>query len=250
LRFAQTLIHLIQNHGFLGLVAFVKIKTGFTENVQLKSLKHNIVLRPNSSDVTTFKNIFAHGDYNFDLESEPKIIIDAGANIGLSAIYFTNKYATAKIIAVELSATNFQLLIKNTNRYKNIVAINAGLWHKHQVLKFKEEGFSPWGYKINNELEGEGESISVDSITVNEIIEKYHINTIDLLKVDIEGAEADLFSGNYESWLPKVKCLVIEFHDRSRPKSSQTVRTALNKFDFTELEGVGENAVFVNNKLK
>ena len=245
--FAQTLTRLIQNFGFSGLIAFAKIKTGKTNSIHLNGITNKITLRPNSSDVTTFKHIFAHGDYEFDIEPKPKVIIDAGANVGLASIYFANKYTTAKIIAVELSPSNFQVLFNNTTLYKNIEVINAGLWPKNQILKFKEEGFSPWGYKVNNKLDGN--SISIDSITILDIIEKYSIKKIDLLKIDIEGAEVELFSENYDSWLPKVKFIMIEFHDRSRPESSKTVREALSRFNFRDLGMVGENVVFVNDIL-
>ena len=242
-----TFNRLVYNHGFSGLIAFIKIKVGRTKNIQLAGIENKITLRPNSSDVTTFKHIFAHDDYNYDLEQAPKIIIDAGANIGLASIYFTNKYSSAKIIAIELSPTNFQVLAKNTDLYKNIEAINAGLWPVNQALKFKEEGFSPWGYKVNNKLEGN--SISIDSITIPDIIEKYNISRIDLLKIDIEGAEVELFSENYESWLPKVKYIIVEFHDRWKSESSSTVRHTLDKFNFKDLGMVGENVVFINDSL-
>ena len=245
--FAQTLTRLIQKFGFSGLIAFTKIKTGLTKSIQLKGITNKITLRPNSSDITTFKYIFAHGDYEFDFEPKPNVIIDAGANVGLASIYFANKYPTAKIIAVELSPSNFQVLVNNTTHYKNIEEINAGLWPKNETLKFKEEGFSPWGYKVNNKLDGD--SISIDSITIPDIIERYSIKKVDLLKIDIEGAEVELFSENYDSWLPRVKYIMIEFHDRSRPESSKTVREALSRFNFRDLGMVGENAVFVNDIL-
>ena len=245
--FAQTLTRLIQNFGFSGLIAFAKIKTGLTKSIQLKGITNKITLRPNSSDITAFKYIFAHGDYEFDIEPKPNVIIDAGANVGLASIYFANKYPTAKIIAVELSPSNFQVLVNNTTLYKNIEAINAGLWPKNQILKFNEEGISPWGYKVNNKLDGN--SNSIDSITIPDIIERYSIKKIDLLKVDIEGAEVELFSENYDSWLPITNYIMIEFHDRSRLESSKTVREALSRFNFRDLGMVGENAVFVNDIL-
>lgn len=245
--YLKTFTQLSGNYGLSGLITFVKLKIGFTRNIRLNKIQHKIRLRPNSSDVTTFKHIFAHGDYELSLDYQPKVIIDAGANVGLAAVFFANKFPDAKIIAIELSPANFQLLVENTNHYHNIKTINAGLWHRHQVLKFKEEGFSAWGYKVNNALEGSG--ISVNSITISDIIKQYDIKIIDLLKVDIEGAEVEVFSENFKEWLPLVRYLVIEFHDRSRPGSSATVKAALAKFNFNELEMVGENAVYLNNDL-
>ena len=118
--YPHTFNNLIKNHGFSGLVAFVKIKIGLTNNIKLKNIEHKIALRPNTSDVTTFKHIFAHGDYDISIKPEPKLIIDAGANIGLASIYFANRYPSAKIIAVELAPSNFQVLLKNTSHYNQI----------------------------------------------------------------------------------------------------------------------------------
>ena len=239
---------LIKEHKWSGLIVFLRIKHGLTKGIRIDSLRYPVWLRPNTSDVTTFKHIFVHGDYKFDINPEPQTIIDAGANIGLASVYFTNKYPQARIIAIELAPSNFEQLLKNTGNYANIKAVNAGLWHRNETLKFKEEGVSPWGYKVENEIEEE--CISVPGITMDEIIEKHNINLIDILKVDIEGAEVELFSQNFENWLPNVRCLVIETHDRSREESTKTVVNALSRYNFSSRGQVGENLVFINDDLQ
>lgn len=244
----RTIINLLKKHKISGLIAFIKIKIGRTKSIKLSTIKHRIELRPFTSDVTTFKHIFVYGDYDFNAVPEPKVIIDAGANVGLASVYFANKYPMAKIIAIELAPSNYQLLTKNVCRYPQIKTHNAGIWHKKEILKFKEEGISPWGYKVENQIQRDG--ISVLSITLNEIIDTYEIQIIDILKIDIEGAEVELFSENYEHWLPKVRYLVIETHDRWRAGSTDVVRAALSKFDFTDLGRVGENLIFKNNNYR
>jgi len=243
-----TFTNLIKNHGFSGFVSFIKVKTGFTKRIKLKNIKHDISLRPNSSDVTTFKHIFAHNDYDYDVKPSPNVIIDAGANVGLASIYFANRYPSAKIIAIELAPSNFQYLLRNTRNYKQIETVNAGIWNKKEKLKFEDKGVSHWGYKINNKLEGD--VVSVESVTMQEILQKFSIKAIDLFKIDIEGAEVELFSQNYENWLPLIKHIMIEFHDRWRPDSSKVVRSILQQYNFKEIGMVGENVVFVNSSIK
>lgn len=237
---------IVKNYGVSGLLAFIKIKTGTTNSITLRGVLHPIRLRSNTSDITTFKHIFAHDDYEFEVEVEPQIIIDAGANVGLASIFFANKYPKAKIYSIELAPSNYKILVENTCNYKSVKVFNAGLWHKKEILRFQEKGISPWGFKVENDLDNY--SISVPSITLNELIIKYDIKFIDILKVDIEGAEVEVFSENYESWLPKVKYLVIETHDRWRENSTNVVKEALSKFDFLELGKVGENLLFKNNR--
>lgn len=56
--------------------------------------------------------------------------------------------------------------------------------------------------------------------------------TIDILKIDIEGAEKQLFESNYENWLPKTKIIMVETHDRMIPKCSYTVMKTINDYNF------------------
>ena len=150
--YPRTFVHLIKNHGSSGLLAFFKIKLGITNGIKLSNIRHKICLRPNSSDITTFKYIFAHDDYDFSIIPEPKVIIGAGANIGLASIYFANRYPEARIIAIELAPSNFEVLLKNTRPYNQIQEVNAGLWHKNEVLKFDDAGSNHWGYQVNNSI--------------------------------------------------------------------------------------------------
>jgi hypothetical protein len=69
---------------------------------------------------------------------------------------------------------------------------------------------------------------------------------IDLLKIDIEGAEAELFSTNYESWLPKTRVIVIELHDANCTK---IVKTVLSQYNFREINFSESVGVYFNEKL-
>ncbi len=242
-----TLKKLTGQYGLSGLLAFIKIKAGATNRIRLRGLPHGIKLRPGTSDVTTFKHIFAHGDYDIRITPPPRVIVDAGANVGLAAVYFANRYPKAQIIAIELSPDNFQLLRENTRHYPRISTIHAGLWPRHETLRFQQKGVSPWGYKVNNSLDDN--SISVESVTIPDIMARHQLDSIDLLKIDIEGAEVELFSSSCEAWLPQVRHIIIEFHDRWRPDSSRVVRDQLAHFHFKETGTVGENVVFVNTRF-
>jgi hypothetical protein len=91
-------------------------------------------------------------------------------------------------------------------------------------------------YKASNSFVikevAENENYDVSSVAISDLQEKFHFSEIDILKIDIEGAEKEVFEKNYESWLPKVKILFIETHDRMKPNCSYTVMNTLNKFNF------------------
>lgn len=75
------------------------------------------------------------------------------------------------------------------------------------------------------------EAYDIESITIDQILELKKWDTIDILKIDIEVAEKELFEDNYKSWLPKVKVIYPETHDRMITKCSFTVINAINQFD-------------------
>src|SRR5712675_1402142 len=72
-----------------------------TFTVQLRELADPIELRGRTSDINCFQKIFMHREYQSPFDISPKLIIDAGANIGLSALYFAVTYPDAIIIAIE-----------------------------------------------------------------------------------------------------------------------------------------------------
>ena len=67
---------------------------------------------------------------------------------------------------------------------------------------------------------------------------------IDLLKIDIEGAELEVFSNNYESWLPKTKALIIETHDQDRKGTTRPFFSTIAKYNFSTTIS-GENFVCI-----
>ena len=87
-------------------------------------------LRIPSFDVVTFEHVFLRQEYRFDAKTSPRTIVDAGANIGLSSIYFSNRFPGAKIIAIEPEDGNFEMLKRNTMPYDNIIAVQSpeGCW--------------------------------------------------------------------------------------------------------------------------
>ena len=72
---------------------------------------------------------------------------------------------------------------------------------------------------------------------------------IDILKVDIEGVEKEVFEGNYQYWLPKTRCLMVELHDRLTCGSSKMVFKAISEYEFAYAQS-GENLVFINMDKK
>jgi FkbM family methyltransferase len=200
--------------------------------------KTKVSLRLGSSDISVFNGIFRWLEYGWDLERQPDTIVDGGAYIGLSAIYFTLRYPGVRVIAVEASESNYNLLVRNTAAFPNIEPVHAALWPQPGSLVLTDPGTGLWGLQVRD-ASGTPESAppdkagqaldSVRAITIPDIIRDYHLDNIDLLKVDIEGAEKELF-GAPSPWLGQVDAICIELHDWFKAGCSRTFFAAVADF--------------------
>jgi len=121
--------------GTFGLIkgADIVLKLFLNKNlitIAIPELKYPIKLRVQTTDTYIFEQIFINQEYNFPISIEPKIIIDGGAYVGYSTVFFANKFPNATKIAVEPESSNFALLIENTKNYSNIILINSAIWGK------------------------------------------------------------------------------------------------------------------------
>lgn len=223
-----------------GLILWVKVRLGVLGNIRIPELAHPFRIRKGTTDLPIFQQIFLSRSYDIVINYPPQLIIDGGANIGLSAIFFGSRYPDAKVIAIEPEASNFQLLVENTSRYKNVECKLGAIWSTKTNLTVIDSNQGHSGF-ITAKRENSGSTVT--TFTIDEIANG---RSIDILKIDIEGSEKELFSENYQSWLPMVKCLIIEIHDTTNPGASKSVLTAVSQYDFNLLVG-GENLIFINN---
>jgi FkbM family methyltransferase len=172
---------------------------------------YGVTIRPHTTDLWTVMETFERQVY-LPLCSMPdaKVIVDLGANIGDSAVYFAQKYPQAKIIAVECDESNYQLLLTNVKPYTNVIPVKAAIWGEKKKLSLAC-GQGKNEPHVSDTATG-GPLDFVDGITMDEVISEYQLDRIDILKIDIEGAEKSLFEQDC-SWLAKVHTMGIEFHD-------------------------------------
>lgn len=205
-----------------------------------------VFLRLGSSDISVFNGIFRWLEYGWDLERQPRTIIDGGAYTGLSAIYFTMRYPGVRVIAVEASERNFELLVRNTSAFPNIEPVHAALWPKPGSLLLTDPGTGLWGLQVRASGEpgsaatGGQPAGSVRAVTIDDIIRDHELDKVDLLKVDIEGAEKELFSAP-DTWLAHVDAICIELHDWFKPGCARTFFAAVP--DFSVEAWRGENVL-------
>lgn len=199
--------------------------------VDAPGMSHPVHLRLRTTDVSLFSEIVLHSEYAWQFSKTPRTIVDVGANIGLSPAYFANRFPQATVLAVEPVASNFEMLLKNTAAYSNVVPVQAALWKENADLDLVDPGLGAWGFQTiahkNNQPVAKRKL--VPGMTLDKLMADHGIDYIDILKIDIEGAEKEVFE-NCASWVDKVGVIIIELHDRFREGCSRQFYLATPDF--------------------
>lgn len=194
----------------------------------LEGYNHPIWARSHSSDIDVFYQIFIEEEYSgLEKSNDFQFILDCGANVGYSSIYLLNKYPNAHVIAVEPDEENFKVCQKNLASYSERVSlIRSAIWSREAGLVICQGGDGrEWGIQVKECPDNQKPDLLATDILT--LLENSGFKTIDLLKIDVEGAEVEIFSQNYQKWLGKVKNIVIELHDE---KCEKTFLSALSEY--------------------
>ena len=209
---------------------------GFSRTMAAKppGTDHPVYLRVPSTDVVTFRQIFMDEEYQFDVAELPQTIVDAGANVGFASVYLACKFPDARILALEPDRGNFELLRRNVAPYRNVLPLNAALWEEDTEIHLVDPGLGDSGFVTRDsdwqESETERERHKVDALTVSSLMKKYEIERIDILKVDIEGAEREVFADT-EQWIGSVGAVIIELHERLKEGCTESFESATSEFE-------------------
>jgi FkbM family methyltransferase len=212
-----------------------------------------IALRANVGDWICFEQIFRYLCYAPLEKLKPiRTVVDAGANIGLSSIFFTKRLNSPEIIALEPEESNFCQAVRNTKHLYNVKMLKAALWPRKQRLWIHNLTRSgSLGYQvtaISNPKKQEVASFEV--LTIPEILDQRGWTTLDLLKIDIEGGERELFGDeSCNQWLNKVRVIVVELHDKLMPGCSTAFCRAMATLENIEMSISGENIIIVNKNV-
>jgi FkbM family methyltransferase len=161
------------------------------------------------SDFQLLISVFQFGEYDGPLPAKADLIVDLGAHVGASVIYWRQRYPEAEIVAVEPDPDSFTRLQRHTAGDSRVRLIQAAVAERSGTVRFTR---SAAGWTSHLAREGEDEAVEVPGISFAELVQDAAGDrTIDLLKVDIEGAEGYVLA----SPLSAVSTMVIESHDPS-----------------------------------
>ena len=204
--------------------------------IAIPRLAGPIHLRAGTSDAAVFHQLFADQHQQIQLGFEPEVILDIGANIGLASVLFARSYPSARIVSVEPDQGNFSILQKNVEPYPNIEAINTAIWCRDTYLRIENPKDKPWAFRVEETTRNGADCF--EGISLGTLMERCRLSKVDVLKLDIEGAELEVLGENLDSWIGDVRLILVELHERFRPGCEavfeQATSDAMRKFNHGE----------------
>lgn len=180
--------------------------------VCLKDVAGNFYVRLGTSDFWVLEELFLEREYDpfFAHRTKPvKTILDLGANVGLSIRLWLGHYPAARIVAVEPDANNIAMAARNTEGHGGVSLVRACVAGRPRMVAL-DRSAREWQIALTDA--GGDAAELVEAMTIPQLLERFGIaGPIDLLKCDIEGAEAEVFA-DCSSWIGGVHELVVELH--------------------------------------
>lgn len=178
-----------------------------------------------------FDEIFLQKEYNFETSVQSPVILDCGANIGMSVLYFKWKYPDSSIVAFEPNPNSFDLLKKNVieNNLKDVEIYNLGLFDAETMIPFYiDNNLSSLVGSIIPERGGK-RKLEIPAKKLSQYINE--LGEVDLVKMDVEGAEVNILNDLVEfGALEKVKEYIVEYHHHPGSSNSR-LSSFLEKFE-------------------
>ena len=197
-----------------------------------KGFRHPFYCRSGGSDLQVFAQVLANREYRcldrFDVSG---LIIDCGANIGLSTLYFLTRFPNAHLIALEPDPDNFRMLALNTACFSDrVTLLQAAVWNRNTGLVFSDSQFRDGNEWTRSCRESEASEVpQIEAFDISTILAMSSFERVELLKVDIEGGELVLFDESAENWINLVDTIVIELHG---PDCENALHRIVSKEDF------------------
>lgn len=208
------------------------------------SLGTTVSCRLNNSDLVVFLGTFLSRDCVVDLSPPPTLILDLGANVGFTALQFHAQYPSARIVALEPDLSSYELCKSNTAAIPRVAVSNRGVFA--HCGKFHLT--NPGSIAMSRRFVSAGSAVdqAVDGVNCDGLLDTYaQPHDRILVKMDIEGAEKDIFSKDTR-WLNRVHAVLVEPHGEG---TKQIIESALSASGF-RIDMVGEKILGYRDNAK
>jgi FkbM family methyltransferase len=181
--------------------------------------------RPKSSDLEVFWQVLTAEPYDWlERSDQPIRVIDAGANIGMATLAILERCPSASVIAIESDPGNYRMLMKNTRHVRERVSpVHAALWSRPGVVVLDDAPFRDgreWSSHVRSAATGETGAIAARDVPG--ILRDMNWPRVDVLKLDVEGAETEIFT-TASNWIALVDLLAVELHDAEAQRAFNTL---------------------------
>ncbi len=212
---------------------------GSAEPLRFRRLTHPFHIRPGTKDTSVAINNFVREEYGaFGELKDPKLLVDGGAYIGDTTAYFLSRFPKLRSLALEPMADSIEMARLNLAPYGERVELReAALTVDGTTVRMS-------GVQTGARI-GESGDIEVPSLSIPQILESTPEKHINILKLDIEGAEGPIFAQSPEIWLDWVELIIVETHG---PDITDTVLTALKANGWTAVRA--RNLYFCRKEQK
>ena len=182
---------------------------------KLPQMANPVAIRTGMSDMQVFHDIFIWGEYGFlKPVAERTTLLDIGANVGYSSTYFAGIYPKCEVVAVELMHSNFEQLSRNTAFLGNrIRTVEAAVWSHNDGVSIADDTFRDGDAWSHHASEAEDGKSLVPSITMLNLMQQHAMPRVNICKIDIEGAEYELFAPGNRRWVNKCDVILLEIHE-------------------------------------
>lgn len=196
------------------------------------------------SFIWQFQEIFVDEIYKFKSLAGSPVIFDCGANVGTSCLYFKKLFPGSKIKAFEADPEIAKVLSSNLGNTQGVEVIGKAVWINNNGIEISLEGADAASIYSNKN------KVKVDSVRLRDLIEAEE--KIDMLKIDIEGAEIEVIKDCREN-LYKVENIFIEFHSFINFKQELDIVLRIlaeNNFRYFIKQPMDRNIPFINKTNK
>jgi FkbM family methyltransferase len=225
-------------------LAWLKFASKSQVRIRVPGVGKPLIVRGDTTDPEVLWQVFVLRRFDPLLKLvnwNPKLIIDGGAYSGYSAALFASDFPQAKVVAVEPDASNFTVLCANAA--KGVKPLRAGIWGMTANVKIVDPHVGKWG--LQTEITSAVDPGAVPTVTIPEILESSGEASIDILKLNVEGAEKEIFSADC-GWLADTRLLMVDLHDHMREGCTRAVFNSVKPFGFRAqfLDSSRERVIF------
>lgn len=208
----------------------------------IRGFRHPVYYREGSSDPDVIRQVFAELQYAPVADGDLRTVLDLGGNIGATASFLLQRCPLARVVVVEPDADNLRVCRKTLAPFGDrVMFLRAGVWPTRTGLVVERGSFGDgreWSYQVRPTRPGEPADLR--GLTVSDVLGLAKFDTVDLLKIDIEGTEQILFGPGSDSWLGRTRTLAVEFHG---PACERACATAVARFPHAATRS-GELSIF------